>query len=839
MDFHGQRKREIEQQIKENYSLLKEYEDKLRLSDSPKERALCRVEISQLKASLAEKEIELKKNLDSSYSFSATVNLSPNNLVQEHFKKIVSDTRFCRWDSNAIANHYVSLQITDLKSSFPLLVLDYDFQGNLGSQPRDAVEVVSNANQIAILGEPGAGKTTVFEKVMYETAKHGVESSNVFLTLPVIVKLNQYNNEESLIPLITLGLRRHGVLNWQDTQTQKILEDKSIKLLLLLDGLNEVSLNSRRKIVRIILKLFDAFPLNCYAVNCRIQDYNFDFGEIPTVVIQSLCFEQINNYIAHHLGVIQGRLFYANLSEQLKEICKTPIGLSMLTAAAQQGFIPQNKGQLYAEFTRSILWREGSKGEKANETPSQLKRIALINIAFNMQQAGVLDFSEKQIRDTLNPVFQEMGYSVDLYKLLEEIKLNGLLIDEKDSIRFSHQSFQEYFAAESLERDFNPRQSNLSKYIKEPWWREVILMMAGITSHPSQFIHTLLLEDPFLAAKCLVQGCSPDFSIRIQVIDAIGKVSQSPIWTEAYHAAEAMGELRDKLAIPYLVALLSHYERGVRLAALYSLRQISAPESTSAILPSLSDTDWAVRGEAARILGDLLAENFIADLVQMLNDEHPYPRGRAAYGIYLLIKNNQSLNLIKHLKCQTQNVVDVGNWIVRIANSEELSEQLIGSLQTSNLQILEAALHILVEEHKRIDFEQSSSSVSQLLSHKNFIIRASAIQALGRLQVFEQVAKIKQIMCADPIGIVREIAAYTLYLLNAKETIKDMIERLHIEQDSGVKRRILVNIRAMQAVQAVPDIEAVLSDSSIEVRSVACQCLGALADYQSVERHLP
>jgi len=59
MDIRALRRQQLEDGLKKDLELLKQYEDKLRLSDDPKERVRCQHEIAQFKALVTDKETEL------------------------------------------------------------------------------------------------------------------------------------------------------------------------------------------------------------------------------------------------------------------------------------------------------------------------------------------------------------------------------------------------------------------------------------------------------------------------------------------------------------------------------------------------------------------------------------------------------------------------------------------------------------------------------------------------------------------------------------------------------------------------------------------------------------
>lgn len=765
--------------------------------------------------------------------------IAPPNRVQmdidvevgNYLTSILNDTRYKRWSSEALSDYYASLEITNLSEQFPLLVLDYDPSDGISSRPSDAIQTIRDSSRLVIVGEPGAGKTTIFEKAMYEIAYQQSLILDSPVLVPVLVSLRYYRGDGNLLSLITLGLSRQNILMWNNDDLHELLSLNRLKMLVLFDGLNEVPNKYRSDIVTLIQQFQDEFPSNQYVINCRTSDYHFDFGNVPTVITQPLSNSQIIEYFSHHLGSTDGRLFFTNLPDAVKFICRTPLILSMITSAAKHGIMPKNRGQLYTEFVRSILWLEGGKGEKASRIKSQTKIAILEYIAYTMQDQGILYLSTQTAYSMLRPLFSVWGIKLDSIEIIDELKINGLLVEDNFGISFIHQSFQEYFSAAKIEHGYLGGFGYEIKYINNSWWHETILMLGGFTSQPDDLLNAVLAEDPYLAARCLIQGCKPSQTTLQKVIHAIGQLTMSNVWTDCRHAADIFVELKMPEAIPYLIPLLSHYERTVRWAALYALRNIRSPHVIDKLIDVLEDTDWAIRGEACVTIAELVGIQGIKHIIPVLDDKHAYARGRAAYGVYLSISQDKTFNLEKELSNQPQEISQVCKWIMLLVNVVDLSEELVSGLMSHNSRIVEAALNILVEEHKKLDLVKTIDALSNLLSHENPMIRAGATQAFGRLQIYEKIPEITNMMCTDPESIVREVACVTLKMLNAKESVPNMLDRLGKDKSAGVKRRILLNLIEMHISDANSDVAAILDDSDAEVRGIGCRYIGEFGDY--------
>jgi len=94
-------------------------------------------------------------------------------------------------------------------------------------------------------------------------------------------------------------------------------------------------------------------------------------------------------------------------------------------------------------------------------------------------------------------------------------------------------------------------------------------------------------------------------------------------------AADAVGRLGDKEAVPMLVQLLNDPEAGVRKEAVQNLSRLGAKEAADAVAKLLSDPSDRVREEAADVLGRLRASQAAPLLLEALKDKNEKVRGEA------------------------------------------------------------------------------------------------------------------------------------------------------------------------------------------------------------------
>jgi len=89
----------------------------------------------------------------------------------------------------------------------------------------------------------------------------------------------------------------------------------------------------------------------------------------------------------------------------------------------------------------------------------------------------------------------------------------------------------------------------------------------------------------------------------------------------------------DSAVVQALIERLKDKDAGVRAAAAQSLGNLRARRAVPALLELVTDADREVRGKVAEALGELQDERAIASLTKLLSDESPEVRERALNGL--------------------------------------------------------------------------------------------------------------------------------------------------------------------------------------------------------------
>ena len=202
-----------------------------------------------------------------------------------------------------------------------------EIQANL--QNLNVYDIFAQAhNALLILGQPGAGKTTTLLALAQDLA--AVAESEPLQPIPVV------------LTLVSWGNRRQSLLNWivEELKTKYQIPEKFGRqwledddLILLLDGLDEVSLKYRPNCVAAINQFRDEHGLTGIAVTSREDDYaslNVKLKLDTAVNIQPLTNEQIDTYLKSYGTGTEGLRQAIHIDKTMNRLAQSPLMLKVM-----------------------------------------------------------------------------------------------------------------------------------------------------------------------------------------------------------------------------------------------------------------------------------------------------------------------------------------------------------------------------------------------------------------------------------------------------------------------------------------------------------------------------
>ncbi len=370
---------------------------------------------------------------------------------------------------------------------------------------QDGIAIANQEKFLMVLGGPGIGKSTFLRKVGLEALKskdvnHTGRPRSQYQPncVPVFLPLQQFKSTERTIEqriaeeFDTCGFPE------PEAVTQALL--KKGRLLVLLDGLDEVPADQESAVIEQIRDFVDRYSNNRFIVSCRVAAYKGGFPRFKDVAMAEFEDEQIEQFIrkwfraakdlenqtAEQCWELLNRPEYA----AAKELAQTPLLLTLLCGVydKSQDF-PKNRAALYGEALDVVLKEWAAEKRIHNDPiyrdlPIELERGLLAEIAYDSFMDDQLFFDKRdvthRIREFLVSNLNAPGH-LDSERVLEAIEVQqGILVERaRDTYSFSHLTFQEYLVAQHID-DNQQIEWLVTNHATDEQWREVFLLVAGL-----------------------------------------------------------------------------------------------------------------------------------------------------------------------------------------------------------------------------------------------------------------------------------------------------------------------------------------------------------------------
>ena len=197
----------------------------------------------------------------------------------------------------------------------------------------DKFSEMGEGRSLLILGEPGAGKTTTLLELTRDLLD--LATKDLTQAIPVVFNLSSWKGGKQTIKDWLVE-----ELNTKYQVSQEIAKNwvNTGQLLLLLDGLDEVSIQLREACILAINQFSQEHGTTEIVVCCRIQDYQAIKHRLSlqaAICLQPLNLQQIDQYLNSagvELAAVSRTLQEDNT---LQELARSPLILSIITLAYQ------------------------------------------------------------------------------------------------------------------------------------------------------------------------------------------------------------------------------------------------------------------------------------------------------------------------------------------------------------------------------------------------------------------------------------------------------------------------------------------------------------------------
>ena len=371
-------------------------------------------------------------------------------------------------------------------------------------------------DEVAVIAPPGTGKTTTLlqlaEAILADAA-----------SVAVFVPLSEWSTRSDTF--FQSLVRRAAFRDAKERQFELLAQQG--KLVLILDGWNELDEASKRRVRNDTRSLRRDFPDIRLVVSSRHKD--FDIPIDGPVVEMELMTEEQQLDIAKALRASEGEslMDHAWRTPGLRELVAIPLYLIALLKHVPGGSLPTTKEEVLRSFV-SELEQDPDKLAIMREALQGFHRDFLVAIAVVATHHGTVALSNSQARAAVNTMQEKLKADNQIAQLLQPMNVLDALVSahmlvrsgiESGGVSFQHQQFQEWFAS------FNVQQLMLSaasgdddanKALREdlldiPVWEESILFACerlsradqdGINAVAHVILETLSI-DPLLSAEII------------------------------------------------------------------------------------------------------------------------------------------------------------------------------------------------------------------------------------------------------------------------------------------------------------------------------------------------
>ncbi|XP_022783473.1 NLR family CARD domain-containing protein 3-like isoform X1 [Stylophora pistillata] len=357
----------------------------------------------------------------------------------------------------------------------------------------------SKPRTVLIEGERGMGKTTYCQKIAYDWA-NGQETDPSFPQIKLLFLLKCHDMSGNIWEAIDDQLLPRNIDETAKENFFKYIHANQSQVLLILDGLDEAPSN----FTKIFSDLVESRDLpKCNIILTSRQEGSVKISKFCDTLFQMEGFssENSHHYITHYFKDLEaeGKKLLNGIDQniELGELIVNPLFTAMLCLVFEdlKGSLPQSKTQLYLEITECILKRFCQKQRLSHnngilidvfkEELEQLGRIALEALKRDEMHIEEGEFTGSTRK---SPLFEFLS-----------VQSNSSKRRSHTCYRFSHKSFQEFFAGLYLsdhitkgETDFEKLLANERQNLKalEP----VLLFTVGILGHNSEKYALSLLK---------------------------------------------------------------------------------------------------------------------------------------------------------------------------------------------------------------------------------------------------------------------------------------------------------------------------------------------------------
>ncbi|NEQ42065.1 MAG: NACHT domain-containing protein [Leptolyngbya sp. SIOISBB] len=372
---------------------------------------------------------------------------------------------------------------------------------------QDGMAVTNTEQYLMVLGGPGIGKSTFLRKIGLEALKSKSDNTKQIhrSCIPVLIELKELRGET--VDLKQKIADEFATCGFPEAAAFTEASLAQGKLLVLLDGLDEVPTRNLNTVIKHIEDFVDAHDQNAFVASCRIAAYRSSqgafFNRFTDVTLAEFDDEQIEQFIHRwfrsQLDMEAGtanrywELLQKDEHKATKELAQTPLLLTFLCLVYdREQTLPAQRSTLYGKAL-NILLSEWAAQKRLEQDPiyegfhPDLGKVLLAEIAYDSFKNDQLFFSKNDLTRRISTFLADTldaPKHLDGAKVLQAIeKQQGILVERATDIySFSHLTLQEYLTAFHIV-EARLEDELIAQHLTDERWREVFLLTSGLSGN--------------------------------------------------------------------------------------------------------------------------------------------------------------------------------------------------------------------------------------------------------------------------------------------------------------------------------------------------------------------
>ncbi|MEE1962040.1 NACHT domain-containing protein [Allomuricauda taeanensis] len=418
-------------------------------------------------------------------------------IANKQLKKIKLELNNDKSDIGNSLNHHIRIVknwsseviFKDLKSSkktsqifIPLDLYVYPKKIRVDSEEKintiPLLKVIGNElNHVAILGQPGAGKTTsikfICQSIFFDENFYPTQ-----FKYPILIRLREFNHPlkdknsagilfEHLFSLFGLDIKDspdaahvEKIIRAKKNLSLEILD--KLKVLLVIDGFDELTFKSHREIViKEVGEIANYLENSKLIITSRSADYNSTNENISLYEICPLNEQQIVCFAQKWLGKTNATRFIEEVKKSpYDDTSIRPLTIAHLCAIYERiGKIPDKPKTVYRKIVNLLIeeWDE-ERGIKRDSKYALFeidrKFEFLCNLSYHLTiKNGKSIFSKRDLTNVYVEIYSDFDLEIsDSSDVILDIESHtGLFVQAGyEFYEFAHKSIQEYLTAEYI-----------------------------------------------------------------------------------------------------------------------------------------------------------------------------------------------------------------------------------------------------------------------------------------------------------------------------------------------------------------------------------------------------